>query len=451
MDNCTANRYEPELGAAVKRYLVFLAGHLVDNNLCVGSRNQVVARLLPDKNPPWQELQKHQATKVIIATMVDNSGFQQLYSDYIQERQDINKCIAIYADEIALEMVIQLAVRLSESSSNQAVESLVNDFQVFVEKRALSFISMAPLFNFMMNGKDIFLDEFTRISEMNDQDKIRTWRELSNPDIIHSQNMLEGVKFAIYQTFHVPVSSRNISPPDENLAMDANLVLRLIEPNKAVNSGYLAHWTTGWHRFGFGASGVALEFRWAGPTCVFDDNKMAAVPLLWQEVRRLLAANRVRSARFFNTALNRLIRAGHEQNVQQRLLDLFISIDSLVLQPDERWATRNQKLGPSRVGMILSPSASDRRLEIVQQCRIARKQRDTITHGVDRPLVGLDGNKSTFVELVVEAQKWTSIIVVRILRLLEYAGSLKEAHCLLDRAENDAGSREAIARVVELK
>ena len=51
----------------------------------------------------------------------------------------------------------------------------------------------------------------------------------------------------------------------QSLALDAELVLRMLKPIRVKDCGYLIHRATGWYGPGNGGPCLSLEFRWAGP------------------------------------------------------------------------------------------------------------------------------------------------------------------------------------------
>jgi hypothetical protein len=120
---------------------------------------------------------------------------------------------------------------------------------------------------------------------------------------------------------------------------------------------------------------------------------------LWRELRKIMSPPWLWRARFFHTARERLWRASHDQDQQQRLAK-------------------------------------------------AHDQRNTVAHGLDRDLVGFDGTISTFGELVCAVERWTPVALHRFLRLLHHTGSKDTALDELDRVADPAANPSSVLRVL---
>jgi hypothetical protein len=214
----------------------------------------------------------------------------------------------------------------------------------------------------------------------------------------------------------------------------------------AVTTGYSACYA----EKGGGSAGshLASEFPWPGARYELGSADAARLPALWREIRKLLSPSWLFRARFFRTARLRLWRASHEPDEEQRLLDLFMSMESVLLRGGERWAEKGRSVGAARLAVLLDPKSPAERGGRYAAARLAHDQRDSIVHGVGRELVGFDGQPASFGPLVREVERWTTVAVHRMLRLLFASGSQEESLALLDAVATDPVSNDRTVRLL---
>ena len=439
------------LEQAVKRYLnflarVFFAPYPVGKSADAQKSDTVVSEF----KPSWDALRQHAETRAIVETLTQNVSIEKLYDDFVSNRPGIKLDLESY---ITNHLVCELARKLWERKYvlhwDKAEELLQKDFIHFVQERRWTFVQMAPLFNFHMDISRVQLDEKSWIQQLETSQKQKVVQELSDPNIVISRSMLTAVQFGVFHEYSIPVISRAIAPPDQDLELDTTLALRVLKSIATVTGGYLSSWATGWYGPGNGTGRRSYEFGWPGPLYILDSNEINLLPPLWRELRYLLSINEVFKSRFLHTARTWLMRAAHEQDPRQRLLELFICIEALLLRSGEHWANHKKQTGASRLATLLCSTDGARCTELVTRCAFAHKQRNTVVHGMDMDIVGFDGASGTFDELVWEVDSWAREAILRILRLLQHTADLDFALKLLDKAQNDPASRSQLAKYVE--
>lgn len=308
------------------------------------------------------------------------------------------------------------------------------------------FIQFVPLFNFAAPGGRIDLDEHSWLAPLDDQVRFDVIQAVDQPDTVVSRNILTTLNYGIFHRFTL-TDPRVTQPPDQDLEWDARVTFKILQPDNAVTTGYCSYYSED----GPSSSGSrrASEFRWPGPTYVLHPADAKRLPQLWRELRTLMSLPWLWRARFFHTARVRLWRASHDQDHQQRLLDLFIAIEALLLRPSEQWGhgTRQSTLpfGPRRLTVLLDPTTPPDDGRLYPKVQAAHDQRNTVAHGIDRDLVGFDGAIGTFGELACEVERWTAVVLHRMLRLLHHAGSKDAALDQLDSLAADITAHGTIA------
>jgi hypothetical protein len=169
---------------------------------------------------------------------------------------------------------------------------------------------------------------------------------------------------------------------------------------------------------------------------------------VWRELRKLLSPAWLLRARFLETARARLWRASHERHPEQKLLDLFIALESVLLRDGERWAEKGRSVGAARLAVLLDPESPAQRGGFYAAARVADEQRSAVVHGLDKGLVGFEGEPAGFAALVLEVERWTTVAIHRMLRLLFECGSLEMALLRLDGVASDPVTNLATVRLL---
>ena len=439
------------LGDRIRGYVSFLAAYFRERMPANAQPDEEVRILLHGSDPLWQELRDHEATRSFVAELATDSRFINLHEAYYTNRQHLKQPFEHYLTSLALDLALTLVRRAPPAQGARQVDRLADDFLTFTSTRLLTFVETAPLFNFTMDQQRLDLDSTTWIGVLDGGTKANIVQAVYRRDIIISQKMLDDLRFAIFRTFSIPVSSTKIAPPEQDLAMDAELALCLLKPAHSVTCGYLEYRATGWGEPGNGGARLSLEFRWPGPMYALENAEAQALAGLYGELVQLAPVRWVQSARYFQTARGRLMRAAHEQLIDQRLLDLFISIESLVLRAGEYWRSGSVLRGASRFAMLVEPASVRDRDILRDRCEFAHMQRNTVAHGIDRDLVGFDGLSGTFHELAWEVDGWARQTLLSMLRLVKQVGTLDTALSLPDQATTDATAATQVASAVQRK
>jgi hypothetical protein len=297
------------------------------------------------------------------------------------------------------------------------------------------FIQFVPLFNFEAHlGGRLVLDPDTWLDPLPEATRAFVVSQVSRPDVVISREVVETLRFGLFHRFE-PSNPSEVEPPDQSLELDARLVFKILKPGSAVTTGYSAHYA----ELGGGSAGsrLASEFPWPGPRYELGSADAARLPALWRELRKLVSPAWLFRARFFHTARVRLWKASHEQDEEQRLLDLFVAMESMLLRGGERWAEKGRSVGAARLAVLLDPESPAERGSRYAAARFADDQRNNLAHGLDRPSVGFDGQPGSFGALVREVEGWTTVAVHRMLRTLFASGSQEESLALLDAVATD--------------
>jgi hypothetical protein len=308
------------------------------------------------------------------------------------------------------------------------------------------FTEVVPLFSFTTGGQSrIDLDADTWLEPLDEAHRVRIMQAIGHADPLISRGMVTSLRFGIFHRFALSDPTR-IEPPRQDLELDARVIFKILRPDRTLSTGYSAYNSESGPQSG--GSRLASEFRWPGPGYKLEQADAARLPNLWRELRRIMSPSWLWDARFFHTARIRLWRAGHDQDPQQRLLDLFIAIESLLLREAEQWGWTDVRgglpFGPRRLAALLEPGTSVGEGHLWEMIRIAHAQRNTIAHGIDRDLVGFDGTTTTFPDLEYEVERWTTVILHRALRLMYHAGARDSALFRLDALVGNPSANLAV-------
>jgi hypothetical protein len=308
------------------------------------------------------------------------------------------------------------------------------------------FIQFVPLFNFDAHlGGRLDLDRETWLEPLRETTRGLVVAQLNRPDVVFSREMVDRLRFGVFHRFE-STNHSNAEPRDQDLEHDARLVFKILKPGSAVTTGYCATYAEN----GEMSAGTrrASEFRWPGPRYELVAADAGRLPALWREVRKLLSPSWLFHARFLRSARARLWRASHEPDEEQKLLDLFMAMESVLIRGGERWAEKGRSVGAGRLAVLLDPKSPAERGALFAAARVAEEQRETIAHGLDRELVGFDGHSGGFGPLVTEVERWTTVAVHRMLRLLFSSGSHADSLAQLDAVATDPVSNARTVRLL---
>jgi hypothetical protein len=307
-------------------------------------------------------------------------------------------------------------------------------------------VEFVPLFNFAAEGEArLELGADAWIEPLRDVTRAFVVSQVNRPDVSMSRDLLENLRFGLFHRFE-PSDPSMSQPRQPDLEADVRLVFKILKPGSAVSTGYSAYYS----ETGSGAAGsrVAPEFPRPGARYDLTAAETALLPRLWQELRRLLSPPWLLRARFLDTARARLWRASHEQHPEQKLLDLFIALESVLLRDTERWAEKGRSVGAARLAVLLDPQSPAQRGGFYAAARAAHDQRNAVAHGFGRELLGFDGDPGGFGALVFEVERWTTVAIHRMLRLLFECGSQDKALARLDGVASDPVTHLATVRLL---
>lgn len=308
------------------------------------------------------------------------------------------------------------------------------------------FVEFVPLFNFEAESPArLDLAGDTWIEPLLDATRVLVVSQVSRADVSLSRDLLEKMRFGLFHRFQPSDPSMN-QPRQPDLEADVRLVFKILKPGAAVSTGYSAFYSD----TGSGAAGskVASDFPWPGPRYELTGADAALLPPLWQELRRLVSPTWLLRARYLETARARLWRASHEQQPEQKLIDLFLAMESVLLRDTERWAEKGRSVGAARLAVLLDPQSPAQRGGFYSAARLAHDQRNAAIHGLEKVLVGFDGEPGSFLILVAEVERWTTLAMHRMLRLLFECGSLDKALARLDSVASDPVTHLATVRLL---
>jgi len=311
---------------------------------------------------------------------------------------------------------------------------------------ARRFVEVVPLFNFTATAQErLDLDADTWLVPLDEATRVHIVRTIDQQDTLINRAILSTLRFGLFHRFTLQDPTVT-EPPGQDLELDARVIFKLLRPDRAVTTGYSAYYSEGGPPSG--GSRQTSEFRWPGPSYQLETSDAARLPELWRELRRIMSPPWLWRSRFLHTARIRLWRASHDQDRQQRLLDLFIAIEALLLRETEHWGRTDGQgalpFGPRRFATLLEPDTPAGQDPLYERIRRAHVQRNTIAHGIDRDLVGFDGTIATFEDLECEVERWTTVALHRALRLLYHAGSKDAAVAQLDALASDPAGNGAV-------
>jgi hypothetical protein len=309
------------------------------------------------------------------------------------------------------------------------------------------FIQFVPLFNFEAHlGGRLDLDRETWLEPLQEATRSFVVAQLNRPDVVFSREMVDRLRFGLFHCFQSPNQTSPPQPRDQDLEQDARLVFKILKPASTVTTGYSATYAED----GELSAGTrrASEFRWPGPRYELLAADAGRLPALWREIRKLLSPSWLFHARFLRSARARLWRASHEPDDEQKLLDLFMAMESVLIRGGERWTDKGRSIGAGRLAVLLDPKSPAERGALFAAARVAQEQRDMIAHGLDRPLVGFDGQPESFGPMVADVERWATVAVHRMLRLLFSTGSQRESLELLDGVATDPVSNARTVRLL---
>jgi hypothetical protein len=309
-----------------------------------------------------------------------------------------------------------------------------------------SLVEFVPLFNFEAEGEArLELGDDTWIEPLRDVTRALVVSQVNRPDVSMSRDLLEKLRFGLFHRFE-PSDPSMSQPRQPDLEADVKLVFKILKPGSAVSTGYSAYYSeTG---SGVAGSRVASEFPWPGPRYDLTPADAALLPRLWQELRRLLAPAWLLRSRFLDTARARLSRASHERHPEQKLIDLFVALESVLLRDSERWSEKGRSVGAARLAVLLDPQSPAQRGGFYAAARLADEQRNAVAHGLEKELLGFDGEPGGFFALVFEVERWTTLAIHRMLRLLFECGSQQKALARLDGVASDPVTHLATVRLL---
>jgi hypothetical protein len=309
-----------------------------------------------------------------------------------------------------------------------------------------AFVQLVPLLNFDAQlGGRLVLDPETWLDLLPEASRGFVASQLGRPDVGIDRGLVEALRFGLFHRF-APADPSRVPAPDLHLELDVRLVFKLLKPESAVTTGYSACYAE--NGGGSAGSRLASEFPWPGARYELGSADAARLPALWRELRKLLSPSWLVRARFLRSARFRLWRASHEPHEEQRLIDLFLCMESVLLRGGERWAEKGRSVGAARLAVLLDPQSPAERGGRYAAARHAHDQREGIAHGLDRDPVGFDAQPASFGALVREVERWTTVAVHRMLRLLFTSGSQEESLALLDAVATDPVSNARTVRLL---
>src|SRR5882724_5915237 len=173
------------------------------------------------------------------------------------------------------------------------------------------------------------LDADTWLAPLDEATRVEVISAVEQQDTVISRAILAALYYGLFRRFTLS-DPAIIQPPKQDLELDARVIFKIIQPDRTVSTGYSTYYSE--EGPPSGGSRRASEFLWPGPTYQLGPTDAARLPQLWRELRKIMSPPWLWGSRFFHTARVRLWRASHDQDEQQKLLDLFIAVESLLLR-----------------------------------------------------------------------------------------------------------------------
>lgn len=431
--------------STLRVYVNFLADQFRIRIPYVQNGNQGADALLHGSDPLWNHLKSDAFTQAAREALNESSEFYALYSDYSANRPQIS--FEAYIDNTLLDFGLKLLRRTPALSARRQVIPLVTDFIYFLHNKWIEAIQFSPLFNLAMDSSDIQLDQDTRISHLDAETRARVHQYFTENSIVFSTVMLENLQLGIFRNFIIPIQRRDIAPPSDNIGSDAELILRILKPDRVINCGLSSYWTIRWHLNEHGGSALSSQFPWTRPLFQLNARETAILPGLWNEIRDSINIKKLQQNRYFQTARRRFVKATENQAMDDRLLDLFIALEALLLRSTETWKI-SEKV-KKRFSVLMYPLDIERRSNLASQCGLAYKQRHVVAHGIERELVGFDGTTSAFNELVQTVDSWLGHTMRGMILLIRQLGSRDTVLTHLDKAASNLELAQMVAQITD--